>query len=243
MCAYIYMKPAVLLAAQRDDEAAVSGSIRALRQSGGALRQLQLRASGTLGSGVSTATATTRGPSVAIAGGGSMPRREAPAALLRASRDGWSGALGAGGVAGAGSGAGSGSGAEAGLGVPHFPPAEGPLDSLKAMASRIEGLGRGLMELAEGRPRSARREGGPITTTGMPPATADGNSQLQGRWQGEGAAGFRSFGRQLVDVRDGDADEEYGVGDDGAEEEVGAAAEVGEVLGFKSSLPPNPFGY
>ena len=228
----------------------MSGSIRALRQSGGALRQLQLRASGTLGSGVNTvsgaATATMppRGSGgssfVAIAGGGSMPRPGAAAALLRASRDGWSGVLGAG--AGAGSVAGAGAGASPSSD-------EGPLDSLKAMASRIEGLGRGLMELAEGRPRSARPRaaGGPTEMMGVLLPTAGGEHRLLLGQQQAQDSSFRRGLQPLEDVREGDDNEEYGVADDEGVEEGSAEeadeVEEGEVLGFKSSLPANPFGY
>ena len=81
------------------------------------------------------------------------------------------------------------------------------------------------------------------------PHTA-GRNQLLGQEGGEDS-GFRRGLQQLADVREGDDNEEYGaVYDDGVEEggteADGAAAdkeEEGEVLGFKSSLPPNPFGY
>ena len=79
----------------RHEEAAVSGSIRELRQSGGALRQLHLRAAGTLGSGVGApsvpAAALRPAASSAAAEGGMGASARPPmrlsgaAALLRGS--------------------------------------------------------------------------------------------------------------------------------------------------------------
>ena len=80
--------------------------------------------------------------------------------------------------------------------------------------------------------------------------TVGGEHQLLGQKQAQDSSLRRGL-QQLEDVREGDDSEEYGVGDDEGVEEGGteadgaaAADEVeGEVLGFKSSLPPNPFGY
>ena len=131
------------------------------------------------------------------------------------------------------------------LASPFEPPGvEGPLDSLKAMTARVEGLGRSLMELAEGGPRSrsSDRRNGPAAaedSSAQPPLPLDDIREAEHEGDdllppadGEVVAipksGQRRQGRgELRNASIASDDEESG---------------GGYFSGFKSSLPPNPFG-
>ena len=98
---------------------------------------------------------------------------------------------------------------------------EGPLDSLKAMTERIEGLGKGLVELAEGRPQSARRS--------VEALAKDGDGSRKAGLSGSSLK--KPAAARLEELKED-------IDDDGSD--IGS---LDSVSGFKSSLPPSPFKY
>ena len=101
----------------------------------------------------------------------------------------------------------------------------GPLDSLKAMTDRIEDLGKGLVEIAEGRPRSARRSKETFTEE-------DEDVGAPGS-----ALSYKKPAGRLEGLKEGiEEDEDDGSNIEGFDSSL-------TLSGFQSSLPPNPFKY
>lgn len=107
---------------------------------------------------------------------------------------------------------------------------EGPLDSLKAMTDRIEDLGKGLVEIAEGRPRSARRSKETFTEEEDSGTPTDPRGSALSYKKPVGSARLEGLKEGIEEDEDDDGSNIEGF--DGL-----------TLSGFQSSLPPNPFKY
>jgi hypothetical protein len=135
----------------------------------------------------------------------------------------------------------------------------GPFESLKAMADRIEGLGRGLVDLAEGRRPPSASGGtvgiagitstggasfrpGPATSTGHKASASGKELRLEDVREEQEAEV-----EQLPDYSDDNDDatnegNKYPAAHGSLEDQYDEEGSLDlSVLGFKTSLPPNPF--